>query len=180
MTKVQMHAVQPFETDELLRPRTRKWTIVLLLCWGFAAGGLMMLRDPSASRFGGYLCLYFFGAGAVCSLLQLVPGSSFLHLHPEGLTVRTMWRTQSLRWSDIERFGVAEFSTVHGFLRQRHQMIGYDFSPSYPDFDQGRTLKEMNRRLSGFEAALPDNYGWKYAELAEHHNTLKARYENGW
>jgi len=59
-------------------------------------------------------------------------------------------------------------------------LIGFDFSANYRDFDKGRRLKEMNRGLIGFEASLPDNYGWKYAELAEHLNTLKARYENRW
>jgi hypothetical protein len=162
----------------VLRPSKRKWTLFFLASVGFVAGALMMLRDPGTDRFMAYLCIFFFGGCAVCFLLLLVPGSSFLRLDPEGLTVRTMWRTQSYRWSDIERFGVGEFSTTHGFLRQRHQLIGYDFSANYRDFDQGRRLKEMNRGLIGFEASLPDNYGWEYAELAEHLNTLKERHEN--
>jgi hypothetical protein len=31
--------------------------------------------------------------------------------------------------------------------------------------------------MTGFEAALPDNYGWDYAELATHLNALKQRYD---
>jgi hypothetical protein len=116
--------------------------------------------------------LVFFGLCGVVSLTQFVPGSSFLQLTPEGFTVRTMWRTQSYRWSDIEQFGVCEVRTGHGLQR----MVGFDFSPSYPGADSGQMLRNMNRRMSGFEAALPDNYGWSYAELAEHLNTLKARY----
>jgi hypothetical protein len=167
-----------FDSDQVLRPRKRKWALVLLLCLGFVAGGVMMLRDPHPDRFGGYFCIVFFGTCAVAALIQLVPRSSFLHIDSEGLTVRTMWRTQSLRWSDIERFGVGEFSTSHGFVRQSHHLIGYDYSASYPHAEQWRRLKSMSRGISGFEAALPDNYGWDYAELAEHLNTLKARYEN--
>ena len=165
------------DSDQVLRPRKKKWTLMLLLSVGFVVGGLMMLHDPHVDRFEGYLCVAFFGACAVAALVRFVPGSSFLRIDPEGLTVRTMWRNQSYRWSDIERFGVAEFYTAHGFL-QRHRMVGIDFSESYPQAGQGRTLKNMNRGCSGFEASLPDNYGWEYAELAEHLNTLKARYEN--
>jgi Bacterial PH domain len=168
----------PLDSDQVLRPRKKKWALLLLICLGFVAGGLLMLRDPHVDQFKGYFCVIFFGASAVVVLVQFVPGSNFLRLDSEGLTVRTIWRTQSLRWSDIERFGVAEFSTTHGFLRQRHQLVGYDYSASYPHVDQWRTLKNMNRGISGFEASLPDNYGWDNAELAEHLNTLKARYEN--
>ena len=63
------------------------------------------------------------------------------------------------------RFGVAEFSTAHHGLSQRRRLIGLDFSASYPRRDRAQTLKSINRSLTGFEAALPDNYGWGYAKL---------------
>lgn len=44
------------------------------------------------------------------------------------------------------------------------------------DCDQILRPRNMNRQLSGFEAALPDNYGWSYEALAEHLNTLRERY----
>ena len=173
------------DSEQVLRPRKRKWALVLLICAAFTAGGFWMLTDEDASdRFGGYFCLTFFGLGTVASLTQFVPGSSFLRLAPDGFTVRSTWRTRFYRWSDIERFGVAEFSTVHGFARQRHRMIGYDFSASYPDQDKMVKLRNLNRNWTGFEAALPDNYGWSYEALAEHLNMLRARYLNltssGW
>jgi hypothetical protein len=34
----------------------------------------------------------------------------------------------------------------------------------------------LNRNLTGFEAALPDNYGRSHSELAAYLNTLRARY----
>ena len=60
---------------------------------------------------------------------------------------------------------MAEFTIHHG-LSQRHRLIGLDFSASYPRRDRAQTLKSINRSLTGFEAALPDNYGWDYAKLA--------------
>jgi hypothetical protein len=84
-----------------------------------------------------------------------------------------MWRTSFYRWSDIERFGVAEWSSSHA----RHRMVGFDFSESFPERGKATTLKSLNRGMTGFEAALPDNYGWDYAELATHLNELKQRYD---
>jgi hypothetical protein len=166
------------DSEQVLRPRKRKWALVFLVCGAFFGGGFLMLAHPedASDRFGGYLCIVFFGLCAVASLAQLVPGSSFLRLAPDGLTFRSMWRTRSYRWSDIERFGVAEVNTVHGFTRQRHPMVGFDFSASYPDQDKAVRLRSLNRRLTGFEAALPDNYGWSHEALAEHLNMLRARY----
>jgi hypothetical protein len=166
------------DLDQILRPRKGKWMLILLVSVVFVVGGFFMLRNPGSARdrIGAEICIGFFGLGILVSLAQFVPGSSFLRLTPEGMDVRSMWRTKAYRWSDIERFGVAEFSTIHGGVRQRHRMIGYDFSPSYPEQNQGLALRSFNRRLSGFEAALPDNYGWSYEALAEHLNTLRNQY----
>ena len=109
------------DSDQILRPRKRKWALVFLACLAFVAIGSFMLRDPKEAdnRPVTYFFLGFFGLGCLVSLIQFVPGSSFLRLSPEGLDVRTMWRTKVYRWSDIERFGVAEFSTVHGLVVHR-------------------------------------------------------------
>jgi hypothetical protein len=166
--------MEPFD-QEILRPRKAKWALGLLVCAVGAVICFNILRDPaSGDRVHAYIYVTLCAFGALVSFLQLIPGSSFLQLTPEGFTVRTMWRTRSIRWSDIEHFGVAEVSTVHGLRRQRHQMVGYDFSASYPG--EGSTLRNLNRKLSGFEASLPDNYGWNYEELADHLNKLKARF----
>ena len=164
--------MEPYDQDQILRPRKRKWALVLLASTSFVAIGLMMLRDPNENRVITHFFLGFFALCGGVSLVQFVPGSSFLQLTPEGFTVRTMWRTQSHRWSDIEQFGVAE--VISGY--QRHKLVGFDFSAGYPREGMAQKMMDLNRRLSGFEASLPDNYGWKYAELVEHLNTLKARF----
>lgn len=160
--------------DEILRPRKGKWALVLLGSAGFVAGGIWMARSAGSSsdRFWGYFCVAFFGLCLVASLVQFIPGSSFLRLGSEGIAVRVMWRTTLYRWADIERFGVAEFNASHA----THRMVGLDFSSTYPHRDSAQTLKKMNRRMTGFEAALPDNYGWDYAELAAHLNRLREQY----
>jgi hypothetical protein len=151
---------------EVLRPRKATWALVLLICAGFVAIGVLVLRDPraAADRTWAASATIFFGLGVLIALLQFVPGSSYLLLTPEGLTIRTMWRTTSYRWVDIERFGVAA------------QLVGLNFVPAYPRGRLARALMKLNRTLTGFEAALPDNYGRNRAELAAYLNSLKGRY----
>lgn len=160
--------------DEVFRPRTGKWALLLVLAVAFVAGGYLMAISPrsASEKLVGYACIGFFGLGGMIAVAHLVPGSSFLRVGPDGLTVRTLWRTTFYRWSDIEGFGVAELGT----LWRRHELVGSDFSESYPGRDEARALKDINRELSGFEASLPDSYGWDFAALAEHLNRLREKY----
>jgi hypothetical protein len=164
--------------DEILRPRKTKWLLVLLVCMAFVVIGLFMLRDPEAAqmRTWVYVGVTFFALGTFASLVQLIPGSSFLRLTSEGLSVRTLWRTTSYQWTDIARFGVGEFTTTHGPFRQRHRLVGLDFASTYPRHRATQALMTVSRKLTGFEGALPDNYGRSHADLAAYLNRLKARF----
>ena len=165
----------PSSNDEILRPRKGTWALVLLISAAFVSIGFLVLGDPASSRekFWAYGGIAFFGLCAAVALIQFIPGGSFLRINSDGITVRSMWRTTFYRWSDIERFGVAEFSTG-----QRHRLVGLDFSASYPHRDKAQTVKRINRTLTGFEGALPDNYGRDHAELAAHLNRLREQYVN--
>ena len=164
-------------TIEVLHPRKLKWVLVLLGSAAFVAIGVALGRDPDVQpRFMVYLTIGFFGLCGLAALLQLIPGSSYLRLAPEGLTIRTMWRDTFYRWSDIERFGVGGFATRHGPFRQRHRMIGIDFVPGYQHGGIARQLMRVSSGIAGFQGALPDNYGRDYEELAAYLNQLKARY----
>lgn len=162
--RVKMPDMAAAEPVEILRPRKIRWVLVLLISAGFVAIGIAVIRSPSAATepFMAYGSLIFFGIGVVIAIVQLLPGSSFLRLSPEGFTIRAMWRDTFYRWSDIERFGVA-----------RQGMVGVSFSQGYP---QARGLRSMMRSLSGFDGALPDNYGWDCARLAAYLESWKGRW----
>jgi len=167
------HAAAATAQEQVLRPSKRTWILVLLISAAFVAIGVLILRGPlsSSDRSWAWASSAFFGLGIVISIAQLVPGSSFLRLTPTGITIRTMWRSTFYRWSDIERFGVTR--RVPG----GHQhMVGMDFAAEYPAGDKARGLMSVNRQVLGFDGALPDNYGWDHAELAEHLNRLRAQY----
>ena len=133
----------------------------------FVAAGIWIIGKPGTpfDRFMGWSGLVFFGLCFLVAVIQILPGASFLRLEAEGFTVCSMWRTTFYRWSDIESFGVAEF-TIAAPVPTRHRMVGFNFSPSYPRAAKSPGLKRFNRSLTGYEAALPDNYGWKHDMLA--------------
>lgn len=167
------HAGAATAQEQVLYPSRRTWVLVLLISAGFVAIGVLILRGPlsSSDRTWAWASSAFFGLGVVISIAQLVPGSSFLRLTPDGITVRSMWRSVFYRWSDIERFGVTR--RVPG----GHQhLVGMDFAAEYPIGDKERGLMSVNRQVLGFDGALPDNYGWDRAELAAHLNRLRAQY----
>ena len=153
-------------TVEIYRPSKKTWTLVLLVCVVFVAIGCATIhssgRRDRLFDLGGIL---FFGVGGLVALVQFVPNSSFLQVGPDGLTIRTMWRNTFYRWSDIESFGVTSAF---------HSGVGLNFSSTYTG--GARKLRAFMRNLTGFEGALPDNYGRDCAELAEHLNRLRERY----
>lgn len=162
---------------EILYPRKAKWYAIFVCSLAFSAVGYAMaalLRGPG--RFVGYAICALFGLLAVISFLVLVPRSSFPRITPEGLSIRTLWRTQRYCWADIERFGIAAVTTVHEGVTHRQRMVGFNLSELDQASERKRRLIAWNERLCGFEAALPDNYGWDHGELAEHLNQLLDRY----
>ena len=161
----------PSAHDETFRPGKAKWAFVLLLFAAIAAGGFDIVGRPEW-RAGGYAMIAFGGIGVVIALIQLLPGGSFLRVNSDGITVRAMWRTTFYRWSDIDRFGAGEVEMHTRGVSQRMGIVGLNFSANCPDRDK-RRLKSAR---FGFDAVLPDNYGWDCAELAAHLNELRGQH----
>jgi hypothetical protein len=163
--------------SEIYRPSKWTWSWVLLGAVVFVMIGCAMIRSSgSQDRFVGFAGTLFFGICGVAALLQFLPNCSLLQVGPDGLTIHVLWRTTFYAWADIESFGVSEFSTVHSGLRQRHRQVGFNFSRSYAGGGRAVKLRNFNRRFTGFEAGLPDNYGRDCAELAEHLNRMREQY----
>lgn len=162
--------------EETYRPRAAKWLGVLLICVGFVGAVWFTIGNglQRFERFIAYGLMSFFGLGAVVAMVPLLPGSSYLRLTAEGITVCSFWRKWSYRWSEIECFGVADIATGRRGLK----MVGLNFSQSFVGRSPSPALRSINRRLGGFEGALPDNYGWDDQDLADHLNELKARFSD--
>jgi hypothetical protein len=165
--------------DITLTPSRSKHLLFLMVSAVFTAIGVMVLsrgRSDSFDVWMAWLCIVFFGLCGLVFLVQFFPGSSFLRIRREGFEFRALWRGATFRWSDVEEFGVAEFTVYHSGIPQKHRMVGFRLSPSYPRRDKLPRLRRLNEKLMGYEAALPDNYGMKHEELAALLNRKKAEY----
>jgi hypothetical protein len=95
--------VMPDTTCErVLRPNRWKVLGLLAVSLGFTATGVGMAAD---GLWMGWLAAGFFGLGAVVFTVQLLPGSAYLRLGPDGFVVCSLFRSSACRWSDLARFG---------------------------------------------------------------------------
>lgn len=151
---------------------TRRGAVLLFLgSAAFVAAGIWIVIEGD---WKGYLCVGFFGLCALVGVIQLLPGSSFLKLTPEGIEYASLYRRHFIEWSSITEFGVVSIKQT-GLTVNR--MVGFNL-----DSDVKARGRNLSKALSGFEAALPDCYGHKAADLAnlltalhaQHRNTTKA------
>lgn len=164
--------------EQIFYPRKRDWVITLLGAvllavlgvWAFANGESPLLRC-----LGGFFVILSV-IGIPFAALHLVPSSSFLKLAPDGMTVRSFWRTTEYRWVDISEFGVATFQTRHQDYRQTHQRVGFNFSRYSPALKRATSPDRFAHRIGGYEAALPDTYGQDCETLAAHLNRQRDRF----
>jgi hypothetical protein len=129
---------------------------LIIICGALAFGP----HASASMRFGGWSGLVFFGLCGILAVIQLIPGASFLRLEDSGFTVRSCWRDHFYPWSDIESFGVARGTGSRDW-------VGFNFVPG-SQLAVAARLKELNRSQAGYEAMLPDTYGWATSTLADH------------
>ena len=144
-----------------LRTKPIKMLLYLLGSLLFVVIGVLLLRDT----FVGWLGIGFFGLCSIVFALLLLPNASYLELTPEGFTIRSLFRSHSYSWTEIETFAVGYAS--------RMKTVVFNLSPFY---ENQHTLRKTNKKLFGFEACLPDTYGMSAEELADLMNTWKRRF----
>ncbi len=145
-----------------LRPSRPRGFGYLVMSAAFCAGGAAMVSSGIAA---GWYVTAVFGVGVLVFLAMLLPGASFLRLDSKGFVMRSLYRETRYAWADVAGFGVA----IAGVRR----MVGFNFSPGYERSGKGRRL---SKALSGWEAALPDNYGLRLERLAALMNEYHRRY----
>lgn len=136
-----------------LKPSPRRHFMLLALFGSFVGLGIFVLRDYSAF---GWLTVVFFGLGALVALVALVPGSSYLELSPSGISVRTLYRTWQVNWSDVSGFFV---SRIGG-----RTLVCWNYTSGYSAARRGR---DISRNWAGVEASLPGKYGLSAEELVD-------------
>ena len=163
----------PASTETLkLKPSRTKW---LLLAATFAAlaAGMSALYfyskspkdDESLLLVGGLVA--FFSAGAVLSIMNLLPGRAYLLLAPGEFAYRTLFKSRGYRWSEVEQFSAFAFrqTSMVVFTLSREGKVRFSESG----------FRKLNKAVSGGDDALPDTYGMSADELAELMNQWKSK-----
>lgn len=148
-------------------PSKLKNILLFLACLMFVFLALLMNKTEELFY---WLCLLFFGSGAVFFVLQILyPHSSFLKISEKGIEMRTVFRSSFLPWEVIKNF---EIGTIY-YRFGNKKMIVINFEDSYNKQNFGR---EIARSMTSIEGALPDNYGMKYEELVKILNGHKDKF----
>ena len=94
---------------------------------------------------------------------EIFPQASHLRLTPDGVTICSLFRAQTIRWADVTGFGVGRIFN--------NKMMMFNYAESY---QHSPKLRAFNTELTGFEAAIPDSYGLRHEDLADLLNRYKA------
>lgn len=166
------------QNETILTPSKKKHVLMLLGSALFVCAGFFILsrQSKSSDAWVAYSSIGFFGLCALVFVAQLVPGCSYLVIRKDGFEFKALWRGTRLLWSDVDEFGLAEFTLYHIGIPQKHRMVGFRFSPSYKKGSYSN-LRRLNEDLVGYEAALPDSYGMKHEDLVSLLTQKKKEYE---
>jgi hypothetical protein len=138
-------------------PKQWKTFLFLLICTMFAAIGIWMIRTGDNR---GYLGAIFFGLGCIIFLIHLLPDSAYLRITAEGLEFCSLFRKHRLLWEAVSEFGAIA-------IRQNgitvNKLVSFNYTQEYYPYKWGR---KISAAMSGYEAALPDTYGFKAEDLA--------------
>lgn len=152
----------------VLRPRRIKTLALFLVCVAFVAVGILLILDEGS--FWGYAATGFFGIGVLVFAVQLLPGSSYLEVGPEGFTTCSVFRARRTPWSAVDCF---EVGRLGGATPGSPRTVVFDYAPDYERHEAARNLASS---MSGHEGALPDTYGMAPQELADLLNRYREHY----
>jgi hypothetical protein len=155
------------ETPSLTLYPKKSTAIWLLLCFSlFVAIGIVL---GMSEGWAGYLCAALFAIGIPVAVIQLLPGSTYLHVDESGFTFCNFFRRTTVPWSVVDEFFVV---TLKQSGIRVHSMVGFNYVASYDRAFLGRRIARVVGKCEG---ALPDTYGKKAEELADFLNACLER-----
>ena len=113
-------------------------------------------------RFVGVGNACFFGLGIIVGVFQLNPKASYLRLEADGFTFCAMFRSHKVPWRHVQYFDVARIVL--------NKMLVWNYSADHQD---QKKAKALAKSIGGYEAALPDTYGFKAEALCALMNQLR-------
>ncbi len=139
------------EKAQIFRPNKWKTFILFLMCSVFVALGIFMVdEEPIIGR----ASIIFFGFGALIALIQFYPNSVYLKLTDEGFEVKSLFRTNFTKWTEIENL---EQDSLRG-----NKMICFDYTEEHKKYN---TEKKIGKFLLGKGGVIQSIYAIKTKDL---------------
>ncbi len=145
----------PEPTGPLLRltPDHARPALVLLVSLPLLWFGFKVIESGNPE---GWFLVVLFSLSALSSLLILLPGSSFVQIDAETLTIASCFRKRVYRWDQIERMGIFQI----GLIRR----VGLDLNSRYSGPER---VPNFNKPASGYHVALPAMAGMQLEDLLD-------------
>ena len=155
-----------------LKPSPIKWMVVSVTFAALAAGMSALYVYSAAPKTNegllvvGSLVL-FFVVGVVLSLMNLLPDRAYLELAPDGFIFRSLFKSRSYRWSEVERFEI--------FSHRGASIVVFTLSPEGRVRLTESSFAKFSKALGGGDDSLPDTYGLGADRLAALMNQWKEK-----
>jgi hypothetical protein len=149
--------------NETLIFRQNKWKNLLLFLISsiFVTIGFFMRNEKAVMA---WVVISFFGLCLIVALIQFHPNSSYLKLTKEGFEIKSLFRTNFTKWTDIKDF---RKGNING-----NEMIFFDYSDEHKKWNSG---KKIAKSLSGKEGAIQSTYTIKTEDLLNLMNDYKLK-----
>lgn len=151
--------------QEVLTFRPNPWKVLglLAICLAFVAVGIFMARGDEP--FMGWVIISLFGLGGVAIASLLFPKANYLRLTREGFEIKSYFRKDFIRWSEVYGFRVGYVSG--------NKMILFDYAEIYT---RQKSARKVAKLIGGSEGGISNNYRISTAGLVEILNEWKDRY----
>ena len=120
---------------------------------------VLTFRSSHTWRTGGAMLSFICLMAILLTAASLIPGATSLKLSSHGFTVRTWFRDESFRWTDVKEFRLITYRYL-GFIPIRRS-VGFRFSETY----KRNVLRRIAGAIVSFDRILPDNFGMKAQQL---------------
>ena len=169
--------------DEIiLKPSKRMVSHFFLGSLTFGLGGMLLLRDHTKAHevWIVYGCFFASGLSGLLGMWLLFSGRAFLKICSDGLEIGYLRRSfLIIRWTDIETFGVYEYTTYPGGFPIKHKHVGIRLSESSEYAKTHPMMRKIDRALFGYDLNIPSVYGTEYYAMADQLNRKKREFTMG-
>lgn len=141
-------------------PSRTKTILLFLGSLMFVVGGVFVVLKGELLVGLGSVC--FFGMCLAVSIVQLNRKAAYLLLESDGFTFCAMFRAHKVPWSDVDRFEVTRIVL--------NKMVVWNYPAESTRHAKGRAI---SKSIAGYEAGLPDTYGFKAEKLCALLNEIK-------